>query len=385
MKFSILLPTRNRLDLLRHAVASVRLQDHSDWEIIISDNASTEDVGGFAASCADRRIRYYRTGRLLPVTENWNAALEMSTGDYLIMLGDDDGLMRNCLAAMHKLIQEWRQPDAVYTQALQFAYPGVIPGQPSGFIQVAYNAFLEGAEQPYLLPRRKAVEMVRSAMKFRLRYGFNMQHFIISRSLVKTLQRRGPFFQSPYPDYYAANAILLAARSVVANPRPLIIIGISPKSFGYYYFNRREREGVDFLQNLPNEELRNRLQPVLVPGTNMNDSWLYAMETLSQNFSEQPGLRVDYRRYRLLQYYALWRSGSWRNIPVIVRHMRFWEIAVYFPVALLYASAYLLPPALRRKAQGALHSAFSASPAFDTRRANVPYRNTLEAVKNHSS
>src|SRR6266568_2307712 len=240
MKFSILLPTRNRLDLLRYAVESVRLQDYLDWEVVISDNASTEDVAGFAASYADQRIRYYRTERELPVTENWNAVLERSTGDYVIMLGDDDGLMRNCLTAAHKIIGQWHHPDVIYTQALQFAYPGAIPGHPRGFVQVAYNDFLKGVERPLLLSRQTAWEMVRSAMSFRLRYGFNMQHFIFSRKLVETLRSKGPFFQSPYPDYYAANAIMLAAQTVVANPQPLIMIGISPKSFGYYYFNQRE-------------------------------------------------------------------------------------------------------------------------------------------------
>lgn len=383
MKFSILLPTRNRLDLLRYAVESVRLQDYPDWEIIISDNASTEDVSGYVASCADGRIRYYRTERLLPVTENWNATVERSTGDYLIMLGDDDGLMRNCLATAHRLINEWRYPDAVYTQALQFAYPGVIPGHSQAFVQVAYNAFLEGVEQPFLLSQQKAREMVRSAMSFRLWYGFNMQHFIISRKLVETLRNKGSFFQSPYPDYYAANAVLLAAETVLANPQPLVMIGISPKSFGYYYFNQRENEGTDFLQNVASDELRGRLQPVLVSGTNMNDSWLCAMETLRENFAEQPELRVDHRRYRLLQYYALWRNKSWRGIPVILQHMRVWEMAIYVPAVLLYVGTYILPSGLRRKAQRALHDMFSASPAFDTRRMTVPYRNMLEAVQKH--
>jgi glycosyltransferase involved in cell wall biosynthesis len=383
MKFSVLLPTRNRLDLLRYAVESVRLQEYPDWEIIISDNASTEDVSSFAASYADKRIRYYRTERLLPVTENWNAALERATGDYLIMLGDDDGLMRNCLATAHKIIQEWNHPDAVYTQAWQFAYPGVIPSHPHGFVQVAYNAFLAGVERPILLSRQITLEMVRSAMNFRLWYGFNMQHFIISRKLVETLRPKGPFFQSPYPDYYAANTILLAAQSVVANPEPLVMIGISPKSFGYYYFNRREDEGVEFLQNLPSDDLRHRLRKVMVPGTNMNDSWLCAMETLRQNFPEHTGLRVNHRRYRLLQYYALWRNRSWRGIPIILRHMRLWEIALYAPVMFSYACAYLLPSTLRHSVQRTLHGLLSASPPFDTQRTPVPYLNILEAVRNH--
>jgi glycosyltransferase involved in cell wall biosynthesis len=385
MKFSILLPTRNRLDLLRYAVESVRLQDYLDWEVVISDNASTEDVAGFAASYADQRIRYYRTERELPVTENWNAALERSTGDYVIMLGDDDGLMRNCLTAAHKMIGQWHQPDVIYTQALQFAYPGAIPGHPRGFVQIAYNDFLKGVERPLLLSRQTAWEMVRNAMSFRLLYGFNMQHFIISRKLVETLQSKGPFFQSPYPDYYAANAIMLKAQTVVANPQPLIMIGISPKSFGYYYFNQRESEGVDFLQNSSIDRTHTRLRVAPVPGTNMNDSWLCAMETLSQNFPELPGLQVNYRRYRLLQYYALWRTRSWRGIPVILRHLRFWEMAIYIPVVFLYACAYLLPAEPRHKLQRALHGRFSASPPIDVQRMTVPYRDILEAVRNHRS
>ena len=44
MKFSILLPTRDRLELLKLAVESVRLQDYAEWEIIVSDNASSQDV-----------------------------------------------------------------------------------------------------------------------------------------------------------------------------------------------------------------------------------------------------------------------------------------------------------------------------------------------------
>jgi len=38
MKFSVLIPTRNHLDLLSYAIETVRRQDYSDWEIIVSDN-----------------------------------------------------------------------------------------------------------------------------------------------------------------------------------------------------------------------------------------------------------------------------------------------------------------------------------------------------------
>ena len=210
-----------------------------------------------------------------------------------MMLGDDDALLPSCLARARRIAESWKLPDAIYTEALQFAYPRVIPDHPEAFIQTGYNEFFKnGAAEPFALAPEVAERLVRQAMQFRIRYGFNMQHFIISRRLVETLRPKGPFFQSPYPDYYAANAILLAARSVVANPRPLVLIGISPKSFGFYYHNRREREGVEFLQNIQSPEVWKRLRGKFVPGTNMNDSWLCAMETLALNFPERGDLKV---------------------------------------------------------------------------------------------
>ena len=92
MKFSVLLPTRNRLELLKYALASILQQDESDLEIIISDNNSEEDIAGFIKTLNDRRIKYYRTDSFVSVTENWNNALNKAMGDWVIMLGDDDCL-----------------------------------------------------------------------------------------------------------------------------------------------------------------------------------------------------------------------------------------------------------------------------------------------------
>lgn len=385
MKFSVLLPTRDRLELLKLAVESVRLQDCADWEIVISDNGTGGNACAYAASLGDARIRCFTTERLLPVTENWNAALERSSGDYLIMLGDDDGLMRGCLSGVRALIEEWGHPDAIYMQACQFAYPNVIPGHPEGFIQFGYNAFLDGATRPFRLSREAALELVRASASFRLRFGYNMQHFAFSRRLVERLRPKGPFFQSPYPDYYAANAILLGAGSVVAHPKPLVMIGISPKSFGAYYVSDRERDGVAFLQNFPSEEIRRRLRDIVVPGSNMNDSWLYAMETLAGNFQDDITLRVDHARYRLLQFSACLRTGSWRGLGAVLRHAHAREIARYGLLAIGYVMAYLLPSPWRSRVHESLRAAHSAFPRFDLRRRTVPQRDLLEAIRNYEA
>jgi len=376
MKFSILLPTRNRLELLKLAIESVRRQDFPDWEIVVSDNASTDDVGAYLRQLADPRIRVRHHESPVPVTANWNAALEKSRGDYVIMLGDDDALLPGALSATATLIDTWGQPDAVYAQARQYGYPGVIPGQPEAFMQTGYNAFLAGRNKAFLLPRETAVKMVRGAMAFRVLYGFNMQHFVVSRKLVEALRYKGPFFQSPYPDYYAANAVLLAADRLVASPQPFALIGISPKSFGFYYFNERESDGVAFLQNVTEPDIAERLRGELVPGSNMNDSWLCAMQTLARNFPDAVGSAVSFARYRRLQYHELLKAG---RRGAVLQSMRWWEFPLYGGAALAYALARFLPRSKILR-ETIIHVLFSPAPRFDPERVSVPYRDILEAA-----
>jgi len=379
VKFSILLPTRNRLDLLKLAVESVRGQDYADWEIVVSDNASDQDVLGYVQSIGDARIRAWRNPQLVPVTDNWNAALAHSTGDYFIMLGDDDALMPGALSRLAALIERWSRPMAVYAQAVQYAYPNVFPERPDSFLQTGYNEFLEGRREPFDLSMAEARRMVRAAMAFRILYGFNMQHFVISRGLVEQLRTKGAFFQSPYPDYYAANAVLLAASPLVATPEVLALIGISPKSFGYYYLNDREQDGTAFLQNVADPDIADRVRDKLVPGSNMNDSWLCAMETLARNFSDEVGSAVKDSGYRRLQYSQLIRKRDFRTA---LRSMRWWELPVYGSALLAFAGIRILPRRARTFTGAVMTQLlFSAAPRFDPKIRTVPYRNILEAAR----
>jgi len=307
MKFSVLLPTRNRLDLLSYAIETVRRQDYSDWEIIVSDNYSQEDIAGYVRSLNDSRIRYYRTDRFVPVTDNWNNALEKSDGDYVIMLGDDDCLMQGYFAALSKVIEEHDAPDFIYTNAYLYAYPGVIPNIPDGFLRTySERKIFHSASEPFWLSKSEAMKFVKDSLNFRVTFDYNMQFSLVSKKFIEEMKRYGQFYQSPYPDYYASNAIMLKAAHILVVPRPLVTIGISPKSFGFYYFNDAESDGNEFLNNLPNGDMVSRLQKVILPGIVMNTSWLISMETLAVNFGGELKIKVNYSRYRLIQIFAIY-------------------------------------------------------------------------------
>jgi glycosyltransferase involved in cell wall biosynthesis len=303
VKISVLLPTRDRLELLPHAVASVRRQRDEEWEIVISDNCSSGDVEGYVSSLNDERVRYVRAPRVLSITENWNNALLHSTGEYVIMLGDDDALLSDYLTHTKRLIAEFESPEVIYHSALSYAYPGVIPAEPNGFLRgEGYARFLrDGSARPFRLPPERASGFARAAANFRLAYGFNMQFVTISAGAIAELSGAGDFFRSPFPDYYAMNHLFARARAIVVEPHPLVVIGVSPRSYGFFYNNNREGEGRAFLEGGERPEQSAPGHAPLLPGTNINNGWLRAVEDLYQRLGRPADLEPNYRRYRRLQ------------------------------------------------------------------------------------
>jgi len=304
-KFSVLLPTHNRLDLLTRAITTVQEQNYSDWEIIVSDNYSNEPIGSFVASLNDERIKYIRTESFIPVTDNWYNALTHSSGEYVIMLGDDDCLLSGYFSLLSEMIEQYESPDFIYTGALLYAYPNVIPGCEKGYLKSYKNrSVYQGQSDEFLLSPELAKQLVLDSMNFKVEFDYNMQFSLVSRKLINRLTSYGPFYQSPYPDYYASNMIMWNAERILVVPTPLVVVGISPKSFGYYYFNNAEQEGNKFLNNAPSEKLAQRLADVVLPGPVMNTSWLMSMEILAVNLNVEE-LKPNYCRYRLLQICAI--------------------------------------------------------------------------------
>ena len=376
IKFSILLPTRNRLEYLKLAVESVLRQDHEDWQLVVSDNRSEQDVEGYVGSLGDRRIVYRRTERLVPVTENWNRALAYSEGDHVIMLGDDDALLGGYLRRMDELISRFEQPDVIYTKALLFTYPGVDPARPSGWLMDhGCGEFFAGASEPFVLEHARALELVRGAMSFRLRYDFNAQFALISRRLIDSLLAYGDFYQSDFPDYYSMNAAFLRAGRIVIDPSPRVVIGVTPKSYGYFHVNDKEDEGRAFLGGSGASA---------ATGTNINVGWLSAMSALQRGVGGDFGLSVDRRRYRFVQaayVYARYRAGvsGGDEIARLEQELPVLERWAYRTANAALGLVDRVVPARRRTAMiGVLHRLVGQLPPIDPEIVEGRYADILE-------
>jgi glycosyltransferase involved in cell wall biosynthesis len=303
-KFSVLLPTRNRFELLKDAIQTVRCQGYPDWELIVADNCSCDNVPEYVAGLRDPRIVCIRSDKPVSVTENWNRALNASSGDYVIVLGDDDGLVPDYFYRLLTVIDKLSNPDFVYHGAYHFAFPGVLPSMPAGSLTdvTSFYDCLRTPEKVKLLACDEARALARASLDMRARFGFNMQHFLFSRRFLDRVAKIGPFFQGPFPDFYAANISMLTADRIGLLAEPMVIIGISPKSYGNYHFNNQEKEGISFLSASSNDcQTDGALELQLLPGTNMNSSWLLSVALIPRNLGVRDDLQPNVARYRRLQ------------------------------------------------------------------------------------
>jgi glycosyltransferase involved in cell wall biosynthesis len=100
---SIGLPVRNAGARVTEVVRSVLAQDHPDLELVISDNASTDDTEDVcrALARADSRIRYHRQAVNIGLLNNFVFVSRAATGSYFRWIGDDDrvdpALVSRCL------------------------------------------------------------------------------------------------------------------------------------------------------------------------------------------------------------------------------------------------------------------------------------------------
>ena len=119
MTFSITIPAY-KARFLDEAIKSVIAQTYQDWQLVIVDDCSPEDLKGIVEPyLADSRVEYYRNEKncgAVDVVDNWNICLSHCTGDYVICMGDDDRLLPCCLEELSKTIDKYPELNVYHLQ-----------------------------------------------------------------------------------------------------------------------------------------------------------------------------------------------------------------------------------------------------------------------------
>lgn len=197
MKFSVLIPAY-KTEFFEECLKSVLGQTYADFEVVVVDDCSPHDIKSIAERFDDPRLSYHRNREnygALRLVENWNNALALVSGEYVICIGDDDRLLPNCLSDLAQAIATHPDHDLFHTRMEVIDENGVVidlqPDRPDyeNFYAITYH---------WLCGRRQYL----GEWVFR----------------TDTLRARGGFFDTPCAwaadDY---SAILAAERTGVRN------------------------------------------------------------------------------------------------------------------------------------------------------------------------
>src|SRR5713226_3435146 len=101
---SICIPTFNAARWIKDCLGSALAQTYAPLEVLIIDDASTDETVELIRSIADERIRLLVNEQNIGLTRNWNRCIEMSCGDFIKFLFHDDILYPDCVEKMIQVL-----------------------------------------------------------------------------------------------------------------------------------------------------------------------------------------------------------------------------------------------------------------------------------------
>jgi len=94
---SIVTATHNRRYLLEETLASIQAQTFADWELLVIDDASTDETWPYLRGLEEPRLRKFRLEQHGERSTARNLGLEAARGEYILFLDDDDLLDQDAL------------------------------------------------------------------------------------------------------------------------------------------------------------------------------------------------------------------------------------------------------------------------------------------------
>ncbi|MCE2595570.1 glycosyltransferase family 2 protein [Motilimonas cestriensis] len=223
---SIVIPTRDRPELLKHVLKSIKQQDFDDFEVIISDNGINKlCYEEYLVYKNDDRFHYKRPSKPLDMCSHWEYAIEGANGKYLTIFCEKFIIRKDALKTLHKIADK-ESPDLITWQYEYFEnaffsgehlfgeyHPLVKPSQPK-----YYDATLE-------LERRFSLQtpFINRRDKDKNSYGKLYSGCAKNSIIKKIIDKHGKIFYPSTPDFTSMFLLLNHAKKCIDIAQSLMI------------------------------------------------------------------------------------------------------------------------------------------------------------------
>lgn len=222
---SLIIPTRDRAEYLRYSIESATMVDF-DIEIIVSDNASRDDTRSVVESFSDERIKYINTGSRVSMRQNFEFAVQSSSGDYIIIIGDDDAFIPTSVQQLIQILLV-EKPRMVRWSPPLYQWPN--QGADSNPHLLVTKEMMFGGYE-HIASSILVSALCEGSLKSQ-RLMPSIYHGCVSRALMEDIrQKASHYFGAQTPDCYNSFAGMMISDRYLTIKHPVTIAGASPKS-----------------------------------------------------------------------------------------------------------------------------------------------------------
>lgn len=227
---SIVIPTKNRQYYCLEAVRQILSLNLKNTQIVVQDNSDDLILKDKLDNLNSRDIIYHHHAGVLSFVDNFSEGLSFAEGEYICMIGDDDGVLPNIIP--------------VVEMAIDNDYDAVIPGLNAVYCWPSEHSFIKGGENGYLClsylrNRQKEVNCKEGLFQLMEQAGQGYQqtdiprlyHGIVKKECLDEIKSiTGKYFDGLTPDIYISVALCFTCSKVCRIEYPVTISGICPKS-----------------------------------------------------------------------------------------------------------------------------------------------------------
>lgn len=285
LRFSIVIPTRERAETLKYCLKTcVEQEEFQNYEIIVSDNNSSPATKEVVEAFNCDKIKYFSTGKTLAMHENFEFAVSHAKGEYVIFLGDDDGILLKGLYNLNQIIEKTCFK-AIAWQWIFYYWPEGVP------IGVENLMYIPISSNVTVVNGKNSIKEV---VQFKKPYSQLPMLYIngaIHRDLIAELRTKtGGVFFSVTPDCYSAICFAYLSKSYLFLDRPISIAAISKKSNGnnhlYKKWNNEISNEYDSLNNSSSIQFHKKVPFIRSLNAIVSEAFIQAKEKLFKDDNE---------------------------------------------------------------------------------------------------
>lgn len=232
---SIIIPTRNRQKYCKAAVSQILNHNWENVEVCVQDNSEDNSLREWVDTLRNNNVVYNCHPGTLSFVDNFSEAVSLANGDYLCMIGDDDGILPSILPLVEEMV---RQGADAAIPALNFIYfwpseQHIVENSEKGLLISHLHT-----EHPKKKPKvvydgeKEISKLLRNGIQNYIDYNIpRLYHGIVRRDILQQVKAvTGHYFGGLTPDMYMATALSITCKKILRVNHSVTISGICPTS-----------------------------------------------------------------------------------------------------------------------------------------------------------